>query len=613
MQRITWLCLLIRLSWPWRWGLMILAALIVAYTPLLRWNYPYAHSIGSNFLWAYQYGTQVLAGQWLPRWLEQSFASMGSPTFVFYPPLSMVAVIPFAALGLPISQQLIGSIGLALVLMAGGAWLYAQQLFPQRRCRWLVGLCPVMMLLSPYWLINILIRGALGEMWAMVWIPWLLWSWSLPPAAAMGVGSLAIGLIGLSHLPTILLLSCFWILLPWILSLAGERSIRRLCSWLLRCYLPLVLGWGLAASSLFPAVWDQDRVNIHYLEHALPVQRFLVSGFFDLNLHLSEHEFDQQLLISFSLIAATALMLWGYTRLVPNLNDPQTTLLLVGTGLSLVMMTDLSRDMYALFPPLMRVQFSWRWLALAAVFWPFLWGRLLQALTYTRLIPLRSRLRWLDLGLTFVILLGTTLPIWQHMILWPEKPWQLDQFLISRPPFPQEVDLQAQPFETVDFGMLRNSKGQSLLTDVSEYVPRTAPDVPHLPDRNYDLVEWIQGEGTVEIQAWQYGERRLQIDSRDGGRVALRMHAWPGWWVQVNDQGQRGSDHDPQGRLQVQVPQGQSQIRVTYRGTAAEQWGYLVTGISGLSLALGLRLLTRSSGTGQRIAHMIGSPSTLLR
>ncbi|NJK63042.1 MAG: hypothetical protein HC921_10530 [Synechococcaceae cyanobacterium SM2_3_1] len=613
MQWISWLRLRIRLSWPWRWGLMILAALGVAYTPLLRWNYPYAHSIGSNFLWAYQYGTQVLAGQWLPRWLEQSFASMGSPTFVFYPPLSMVAVIPFAALGLSISQQLIGSIGLALVLMAAGAWLYARHLFPQRRCCWLVGLCPALVLLSPYWLINILIRGALGEMWAMVWIPWLLWSGSLPPAAAVGVGSLAIGLIGLSHLPTILLLSGFWILLPWTLALGSGGSIRRLCSWLLRCYPPLILGWGLAASSLFPAVWDQDRVNIHYLEHALPVQRFLISGFFDFHLHLSEHEFDQQLLLPFSLMAATALIAWGYTWLFPCLRDPQTLLLLVGTGLSLVMMTDLSRDIYFLVPPLMRVQFSWRWMALTAVFWPFLWGRLLQALTYTRLVPLRSRLRWLDLGLTLAMVLGTTLPIWQHMIIWPEKPQQLDQFLLSRPPFPQEVDLQAQPLKTVDFGMLRNSKGQSLLTDVSEYVPRTAPDVPHLPDRNYDLVEWLRGQGVVEIQAWKYGERHLQIDSPEGGMVVLRMHAWPGWWVQVNDQGHRGSEHDPLGRLQVNVPPGQSQIRVTYRGTAAEQWGYLVTALSGLSLALGFRLLTRSCGAGKRIADMIRSSQSLLR
>ncbi len=559
----------------------------IAIWPSIIHGYPYVHSIGSNLLWAFQYGQQFGSGQWYPRWLEQAFGSMGSPTFAFYPPFSMIGILPFAALGWPVSAQVIGSGGLATAVMALGTSWAGDRIFPQHK--WLAILAIPMVVLSPYVLICLHIRGALGEVWAMAWIPWLL--------GAFQQGSwlgLALGLMGvvLSHVPTALNLVVLWILLglgSCLLSWKKGWRAALTVGW--RGAMPLGLGLGLSSFFLLPAWRDQKLVNIQYLSVFEAQDNFL----FAQGHWVRKDAFQEQLIPSFVIILvvvilAILLLCKSFLRKEIQNKKPQTwvILLLATSCFSLLMMTDFSRLLYEAMPLLQRIQFAWRWLALGSIAGMMLIVFIIDKIIIRLTLSERWREDWRAIAcLLSVIILSFSFvsfnyySVWQNIIFWPQKAQELDQFLADRPAFPQEVDMEALPWETVDFGMLKNALGEPGLLDVWEYTPRTFS--PGFPALNHDLVEWETGQGSLQDLQWRPGFRSFRIPDSSGGWLILRMNAWPGWGIRVNhrplpsDAIQAG----PDGRLQLLIPAGEIEVKIRYQGTSAYRWGWILTSICG--------------------------------
>ncbi len=191
-------------------GLALLTGVLALLWPMLQRGYPITHSTHFNLSWAFQYQRQFFGGQFYPRWLEYSNFGYGNPTFAFYPPLCMVAPLPFRLLGLDMPGSLVASMGLAMAVFGLGLYVLLRQVLP-----WALAL--VLALLSmagPYWLVDIYQRGAIGEVWAIAVLPWIFWAslqvicrpQSLWPIAAL---ALSYGLLALSHLPTLLIFTWF--------------------------------------------------------------------------------------------------------------------------------------------------------------------------------------------------------------------------------------------------------------------------------------------------------------------------------------------------------------------------------------------------------------------
>lgn len=566
---------------------VIVITLGLAIWPSVIHGYPYVHSIGSNLLWAFQYGQQFGSGQWYPRWLEQAFGSMGSPTFVFYPPCSMVGILPFAGLGWPVTAQVIGSGGLATAVMALGTAWAGDRIFPQHK--WLAILAIPMVVLSPYVLICLHIRGALGEVWAMAWIPWLLGAFQQGSGLGLGLGLMG---VVLSHVPTALNLVVLWILIGLGSCLLNwKKGWRSVISAGWRGALSLILGLGLASFFLLPAWWDQKLVNIQYLSVFEAQDNFL---FLQGN-WAKKDAFQEQLIPSFIIILSVVILVIvllceAFLRKEFQTKKPQSwvALLLTTSMFSLLMMTDFSRLLYQALPLLQRIQFAWRWLALGSIsammLIVFIIGKTIERLT---LSP-RWRQDWRAITalvsvfvLSFSFISFNYYSVWQNIIFWPQKAHELDQFLSDRPAFPQEVDMEALPWKTVDFGMLENALGEPGLLDVWEYTPRTFS--PGFPALNHDLVEWEAGQGSVQDVQWRPGFRSFRIPDSSGGRLILRMNAWPGWGIRLNNRPlpSEAIQSGPDGRLQLLIPSGDIEVKIRYQGTPAYRWGWILTSLCG--------------------------------
>ena len=169
-----------------------------------------SHSSPFSLMWAKQFAEQFQAGILYPRWLPQSFAQLGSPTFYFYPPLAfwIDAVVGLAAFGaVSVSQRL--AISATLMLWASGltlhAWLRRVTGSEQRA---LVGSLAYMA--APYHLLVYYLRGAFAEFTAYAALPLVALGVLLVSKrhrAAVGLLALAYAALLMTHMPTALLMS----------------------------------------------------------------------------------------------------------------------------------------------------------------------------------------------------------------------------------------------------------------------------------------------------------------------------------------------------------------------------------------------------------------------
>jgi hypothetical protein len=600
-------------------AVVVFIAALLAAVPLFTYGYPVAYSAPYNILWAHQYAEQFFGGQLLPRWLEQSFAGLGNPTFHFYPPVSMQATLPFAFL--PESQRLSASMFLAILTLAIGTMVYVRDSFRELTgSLWLPAGVGALAAFSPYFLENIYVRGAIGEVWAMAWLPWLFWALTRNlRGGGRGVWvSLFYALVALSHLPTLLVLTVLFA----VLSPMTVFPLARFRRFLRQAYLPLLAGLGLVAFFLVPAYWDQGLVSMSrfmFSGEYNPMNRLLIDGVSRIQPQLTGHDYDRTLLpltlllMLFFLLGAVVY----FRRQLPGPTRYQMLAWLLGILTVLFMVSDLALPVYRTFPLLQKIQFSLRWLSLSVI-WP------LMVIAVGGVLLSRRRP---TLGALFFVGVGS---LWLGVASWTfnHVPWnpaemrEMQAAIEEHPPFPQNVDMQAGPFEpmhprsALGFLFIRSSRKEVFFADAVEYLPRWADNTNGVVVRNehavevppsqpdHPLIEWAQGEGEVWGIRWEVGKRSFTVATEDPGLLYLRMFYWPGWKLRLEGQSvPPGRSEDA--RLAVSVPPGLHEVEIEYTGTRAQAWGEVISFVSllsvlGFSLAPRIRSGLRSVPTRSR-------------
>lgn len=238
--------------------------------PPLFWGVNERDSSLLTDVWARQFAALMAAGDPYPRWLPGSFGGLGSPTFIFYPPLTFLPDgLVRLATGpeIPVSYRL--AITASVLLWASDAsmnWWLRDQVRPG-----LTLLGAVLFMAAPYHLTDYYWRGALAEFSSYAVIPIVLLGVRRAARAWSGVLVLAVGYLSLilAHLPAALLVTLF--LLP-AYALHAVCLAQRPVPALVRSLVGGLLGLALSALYLLPALslpghittgvfWDSPYFN----------------------------------------------------------------------------------------------------------------------------------------------------------------------------------------------------------------------------------------------------------------------------------------------------------------------------------------------------------------
>src|SRR5579859_2187170 len=495
-----------------------------------------------------------------PRWLPELVVGFGYPVFNFYGPATYYLAEGLHLLGLGFYQALMAAFVVMVVAGGYGMYLLAGATFGEQGRPWAALVAAVAYMYAPYMLLNVFIRGAIGEVGAQALLPWIFWSfngllrqprpgrWVLP--AALSLGALACTHnITLLFLPPALVAYVAVVWWPRLASQPGQRSWQRL-GW---AGASIAGAMGVGAFFWLPVLGERAYLSSTAYEVArqfIAVNTYTWQNFLGSSLlytYVGSVPFRLGL-VQLGLAAAGFVLArrrdaeWLYWLALALVAS-------IGIG-SWLLPIWLSNDL------LLAAQFPWRLLVLVTV--P------LALFTGGCLSRVRSHL-WQALGgaaLLAVIIVAN------QPRLGPASSAPIDNSLINLPAIAQ--------FET-----LTESVGTS---SAQEFMPRWALFAP------LDAASVVTSTAAAPVFKATAGgplERVVEVDSTAPATVRFADFYYPGWRVLLDgSQALAAYPSTNLGLLTVDVPAGTHQVQAVWQGTGLEQWATYATLATLLVLAL---------------------------
>ena len=561
-----------------RFHLAILSALgVVLCAPLWWLGFPVlADDAKTHIVWYSHFSSQLRAGEVYPRWLPDMNAGLGSPAFFFYQPLvyylsAIVNVFdsanaPWIALG--------RSATVALVCSGLTAYAWLQTFVPRRSAAW----AAIIYLIGPYHMAtDVYLRGAFAELWAFVWLPLVLLFAQLVATPD-----------GLSRLRSLFALAFFYACLvathpptalvtaPLIIahsaSTSSTRSVagsstRRTTS-VVCTIAALIFGLCLTAIYLLPALLLEPFVGMKAMREGVFSYQ---NSFLTWESARDSLRLQGICLVTMLLAAACCFVIVEKSDNAREVRQAMRFWMAI-VLVAALMTTSLSAPIYALLPPLQRIQFPWRWLVIVSVASLPLYA---QAFAHWKKpVPRWKTGAKIALALVFL----SWLPL---------------QLVFARRSYPQFVADKSYA-NYVRFYQLNGldmpghwpREAANLRADQKKFLAQMGSRAP-----NYRFAEILDisaksGSDNIreEVQVFRRSPREYelrfsarQFSQKRARTVRVRQLFFAGWQaVATTEKGARVLDVRPSrgdGLILIDVPADAQTIKLQMRKTAPEIWG----------------------------------------
>jgi len=484
------------------------------------------------------------SGHFPVRWSQHFGFGYGIPLFEFYAPLpSYFASLLF---GLAFPQEIIFK---ALILIPNIATVVGSYKLGKKLSNdWGGVLTAALITLAPYRAVNLFVRGAFSEAWAMMFFPLIIlslvmlverkkWAWLCLVLSLSG--------LFLSHNITTLLFTPFSLVfgLGYWLLMTKKRDLGFLCK-LASSYF---LAGALAAYYLVPAFLEKNLVKIEAVTDA----------YYNLNNHFI---YIRQFLQPF----------WGYGGSQPALNDGLSFFLGWGFWVGLVLsigtvvawlyqnrkVAPKSQTLWLWFLASSLMVFAY-WLTIGRSAW--LWNSM-SALSFVQ-FPWRvlgTAAFWT--GLSFVIAWSMITSQRLKLIVWGllSLSYLLGNLAYFRPDFWLE-----NPNEEYFSDVIRMN--QELGPTLREYIPQAMLQNPEPATGEILRIKTI-GPYSQRILEDRVQFKKVEIYSFQDAQATWQMAAYPGWQVS-EDRQLLQTEVDASGLITHFLPKGTHTLELKWNNT----------------------------------------------
>lgn len=466
-----------------------------------------------------------------PRWAALAQFAYGEPRFIFYPPASWTLG---AALSTIFPWTLVSSIYIWLVLLGAGTSMF----FLARR--WLdrrdATFAAVLYAINPYHVLIVYWRSAFAELLASALVPLLLLMLlRADEKRRHAIVFLALVLAGswLTNAPSAVMIHYSLALL--ILVIAWQRRSARIL-WVGSA--AVLLGAGLAAFYLLPAIYEQKWVNIaEAVSFGLrPVDSFLFARTTD-----PEHDVFNHLVSSVAVaeILLTMLVAWA-ARSWRTRERGLWYLLVVWASVCAILMLPFTNVLWNILPKLRFIQFPWRLMLCLGV--PF------ASLTAIGVKRWTSRAALYLAALCVMGLAGHHFqpPWWDHA---PDLREMRDNMAIGAgyEGTDEYTPVGADPW-AVD-------KGKS--------ARRVTVDGP--------------AHAAIRVSEWNPDHKLFTAEMSAPDILALRLFNYPAWRVEVNGRQVQAGARAGSGEMLVPVQAGENRVQIIFVRTWDRTAGAWIT------------------------------------
>jgi uncharacterized membrane protein len=520
-------------------------------------------------------------GQIPCRWVTDMGYGYGFPLFNFYPPLPYLIGEGIRLLGFSFVNTVKIVFALSIVLSGITMCMLAKEFFGR------IGgvLSAVFYIWAPYHAVDVYVRGAMNESWALVWFPLIfLYSYRLiisqkdKLARNLVLLSLSYSLLLMSHNLMVLIFTpflAFWVLL----HLWRERSWSRIPQLILSGIFAL----GLAAFFTVPALAENQYTQVagvltgyfNYLGHFVSLNQLLFSRFWGYGGSAWMTVNDGMSFSIGHLHWILSLLIFGFLIIravlhIHKLRDDKllivTTFMIIVGWFSVFLTHSRSTFIWQTIPFLRYTQFPWRFLTITIFAFSFVVGIIPGAIAgwkarsnfLAKLILTPPQLITSVFLILFVVALG-----WNYFL---PKDGRMG-------PLTDEEKFSGAAWE------LQQGAG------IKDYIPKTSREVPTKP--RDEAIGIIGGEAVISSYDQGTYWAKFDINSLSENTVVrLGIFDFPGWKAYVDNRESRIyiPEEEYFGRIYFNVLQGEHKVYVQFMNTPVRTVSNLVSVASWLLL-----------------------------
>ncbi len=486
-------------------------------------------------------------GQIPCRWVPDMGYGYGFPLFNFYPPLPYLVGTVFRTVHFSFVDTAKLTFALSFVLSAITMYFLAKEFFG----KWGGVVSSVFYVWAPYHSVDIYVRGAMNEAWALVWFPLIFWtSYRLIQEKKkskkwiIGLSLAWAGLLLSHNLMAIIFTPMFavWCLLFWIKNHDLKKVIQLVISGL--------TALGLAAFFTIPAVLEQKYVHVdtltqgyyEYIAHYATIGQLLFSRFWGYGPSIWGPDDGMPFQIGqvhwILSILVISILIYKYAAKKRSLPESSTllaiTFSILAAWFAAFMAHQNSTFIWQRIHLLAFVQFPWRFLALVIFAFSFAAGSIFV------LLPKR-----------LAVITGTLLIIVLVALNW-------NYFLPKGGKMGPLTD--AQKFSGSAWDLQRTA-------GIFDYLPQTAKQNPK--DPQIALAEVVDGKGIVTDGLEGTDWAKFNVNLVSDSVVRVDLFEFPVWKITVDGMPIKEyvPDGELYGRMYLNIPKGNHSVNLKLTNT----------------------------------------------
>lgn len=506
----------------------------ISVVDLLNYGMPPTHDGEYHIMRFWQFYKVLSDGIFFPRWAPDFNNGFGIPLFTYVYPLPNYIASFFHFLGFGFIESFKASMILATLVGSVLFYLWAEKYWGK------VGgfVSAIFYIFSPYRLLDIYVRGSVGEVWALSIFPGLLWGYFMFISSRrflyFVISCVFMSLLIYSHNILALMFVVFFAFYSFFI-LVSVKNRKGILSHTLLIY---VVSFGLAAPFWIPAIFETSFVTglriFDIASNFTPIYKFFVPTWgFGLS------PLDPVNPMSVQIGYANLLAVFLSACMVFYNKEKRSIVLfsLVSFLIVFFLMTPLSLFLWEHIPLMSYFQFPWRLLSLEILISSFLAGYLI--------FVFKKRKRLLKV-LVIILVLGDIL---------------LSIKYIKAPFYHQRDDLHY--LTRSNFANGTNSPGDAFNTKWLESIP----------SQNDKKVELIKGSGRVVFVSSKASEVNAYVNLNKDSELQVNIAYFPGFTAKVD--GEKTKIVEKNGLINLKVKQKSQHIKVQLESTLIQKISYL--------------------------------------
>lgn len=536
----------------------------------------------------YAMGTLLSEGILYPRWVPWFHMGYGYPVFNFYPPGVFYLGGLWMQLGISAIWAFHLTAALAWIWGTLGTYRLARTHLPIS-ASWIAA---TLWAYAPSRLFEIWTQGSLPQMMSAAFIPWVLYTtWNAakyPTGRNSAWLGLALAGLVLTHQPmtfiTALYVAPFTLILLIGLLRDTDYTFWKRARHL---YGGILLGAGLASIFLIPVFLELNLVEA--VEGTDDVTVYLQSNFLQLDEVLGYPQYHDTTDIrsfyprTFGLIGLVLFAL-GMGAFIRYRQYEIAALLVVGFLFTLYMTQEISMPLWLTIPFFEQLRFPERLLRIGAV--------LVAVGGGASLLWITPRYRGTVASVVMVGYVLSMLPF-----VYPSQPFiEYDNLTALR-----EIEFESQ---TYTWGTTSYNEFNPRWGDDSPYdFPPSAEVYDDIPNRIFPLTYFPYE---------QINANTFAIDVDEPQTLLIRQFYFPGWTARINGEPVEIYPESEYGLIALDVPAGNLQIELVYRGTTTQKIATIITLLSvGIMVTLFIRSKKPTSKTNDQTESVSFVPAFL--